>query len=83
MKAASDQTYGEQFKARIAKSDRRIKAATAYLRSTSRGQQTLKELKTFLLGGSAAGLDSEGQKALLALVEEFTKGQRREFIDAL
>lgn len=82
MRTASDKSYGQEFIDRIAKSDVRISKAIKVLSESARGQNVMRDLRK-LLSGEASGLDSQGQKALLALVAEFSKNQRRNFLDAV
>jgi hypothetical protein len=63
---------------KIEKSDRKILKAKRALQVSARGRILLQHLKGTL--HLASGLDSQGQKALLALVREFTVSQRRDFL---
>jgi hypothetical protein len=62
----------------LRRSDARIEKAKRTLGAHARGRIVMQHLKGSLR--LAAGLDSQGQNALLALVREFTVSQRRDFL---
>ena len=59
----------------IEASDKRIAAALTVLKGHNRGLNVLADLKR--LSNMASGLDSQGMRALVVLVQEFSKGRRQ------
>lgn len=64
---------------RLIQSNNSLCAALAVLNFNARGKQVLQQLRE-LASGPATGLDSQGQEAVLALIYEFCRNGRREFL---